>query len=278
MNKSLLAIACSIAFCAPAQASDCKYEKPLDVNLDTGFASNLAIDAGAGSLTIVGVEGLDEVQVKARACASSENILDDIDLISGQRGKSVTLRTETPDLNSWTGNRYAYIDLRIRMPASMAAEVDDGSGSVEIEGIAALTIDDGSGSLEIHHISGDVSVNDGSGSIDITDIGGTLELEDGSGEIDIDGVQGSVHIDEDGSGSIEIANVTRDVEIDEDGSGSIVVRDVGGNVTVGRDGSGSIDVRSIAGDFRVDRDGSGSISFASVQGKVSVPNDNRQLK
>ena len=278
MNKTLLAIACSFAFCVTTQARDCDYEKSLDINLATGSADNFVLDAGAGSLTIMGVKGLEEVQIKAQACASSENILEDISLIEGNRGKSITLRTKTPDLNSWTGNRYAFIDLQIQMPASMAAEVDDGSGSLEIENIAAVTLDDGSGSLEIRHISGNVSVEDGSGSIDIADIGGTLELEDGSGEINIDGVEGSVLIDEDGSGSIEIANVSRDVQIDEDGSGEIRVTDVGGNVTVGRDGSGSINVKSVAGDFNVERDGSGDISYASIQGEVSVPDDRRQLK
>ena len=278
MNQTLLAIACSFALIASAQARNCDYQKSLDINLDASSAIKLAIDAGAGTLSVLGVEGLDEVQVKARACASSENILDDISLIHGNQGNSITLRTETPDLNSWTGNRYASIDLQIEMPAAMAVEIDDGSGSVEIEGVAAVKIDDGSGSLEIHHISGDVSVEDGSGSIEITDVGGTLVLEDGSGEINIDGVQGSVRINEDGSGSIEIANVSLNVEIGEDGSGSILIRDVGGNVTVGRDGSGSINVRSVAGDFSVGRDGSGGITYASIQGKVSVPEGKRQLK
>ena len=129
MNKTLLAIACGIAICASAQARDCDHEKSLDINLNADSARSLALDAGAGSLTIVGMQGLDEVQVKAQACASSENILDDISLIDGSHGKTLTLRTETPDLNSWTGNRYAYIDLTIQMPASMAAEIDDGSGS-----------------------------------------------------------------------------------------------------------------------------------------------------
>ncbi|MGI9236959.1 MAG: hypothetical protein ACR2QZ_06155 [Woeseiaceae bacterium] len=123
----------------------------------------------------------------------------------------------------------ARIDLKISVPAGMALEIDDGSGSIELRDIAAdVSIDDGSGSIQVHGVAS-LSIDDGSGSIDITSAAGDVAIVDGSGSIKVRSVGGSVSID-DGSGSITVSDVESDLIIVDDGSGGVDHSDIRGSV------------------------------------------------
>ena len=96
-----------------------------------------------------------------------------------------------------------------------------------------------------------------------------LIVDDGSGSIEIGGVRGDIIVD-DGSGSIQLSDVGGQVEID-DGSGSITADRVGGDISV-NDGSGSISIRGVTGSVTVD-DGSGGISIRDVEQDLIIVDD-----
>ena len=242
MRTIILTALAGAVLIAPAAGQDnCRYEAERTAMIRSSSGDALRLIARAGSLTVRGVEGLDEVRVRGRACASSEDLLDQLVLETDRSGS--TIRIEVPDIDegSWlsTGNRYAALHLDIQVPKGMSATIEDGSGNARFEGLGALRIVDGSGDLEITDIDGDVDIDDGSGSVRVSGLKGTVRVEDGSGEIDI--------------------------------------RDVDGNVMID-DGSGSIDVRDIAGDFIVRDDGSGGIDYANVTGRVDIPRRERRRR
>lgn len=237
--------------------SQCKFEDELSISMSVGAGDALRLNAGSGSLEIIGVDGLREVRAVARACASHEEFLEDLDLTAEMDGSELVMETHHPDfsgMRGW-GNRYARLDLRIEVPEGMVADIEDSSGEMILEGLGALNIQDSSGEIEAHRILGSVRIDDSSGEIGLWDVTGDVEIDDGSGEIGISGVSGMVTID--------------------DSSGEINVKDVEGSVRVIRDGSGSIEVDGVGGDFIVERDGSGSIDFSNVQGTVDVPRRRR---
>jgi len=198
------------------------------------------VDARAGQLRITGRADITEVRVRGTARASSRSLLPDIKLEAVREGNEVRVRAIIPehrDCCDW--NDQALLDLVIEAPAKLAMDVEDTSGDMTIEGIAAK-----------------VRVDDTSGNIRVRDAGGDVWISDTSGGIDIRGVKGSVDIDEDTSGEIEVDDVT-------------------GSVHVGRDSSGSIGVSRVGGDFVVERDGSGSIDYDDVKGKVDIPRKDR---
>jgi len=256
MRRTLAALAMFALPVVPAVAEEdddeCRYSADRQAVLEVEDANELQIEAEAGFLKVVGEPGLSEVIVDGIACASSASYLEDIELRTGRRGSRLTVDVDLPDID-WNWNRYARLDLTVRVPAELALDIEDGSGSIEIEGVGSTRLDDGSGSIEIENMRGD------------------LTLVDGSGSIDVRNVEGNLIVDEDGSGSMQIAGVTGDVEIDEDGSGSISIRDVGGNVRIREDGSGSIRAVEVVGDFIVDRDGSGGITVDGIGGRVEIP-------
>jgi len=236
----------------PETQSRCRYEAERSLTVAASADDVLRLDAGSGSLEVMGVAGLTEVRAMARACASEEDYLDDLRLSSDRRGSEVHIDTHYPEMSGFGwGNRYARLDLRVEVPEAMAAEILDSSGEMRVGHLGDLRVDDNSGEIEIFSIQGDVVIDDGSGEIDVWDVTGNVEIDDGSGEMTLEGIGGMVVL--------------------RDGSGEIDVRDVEGTVRVIDDGSGDIDVDGVGGDFIVEDDGSGDIDFRDVQGRVDIP-------
>jgi hypothetical protein len=199
----------------------------------------LEVRAGAGTLKVTGHDGPAAIEVRAEIVAKGVDdedldafLKDRVELTLEKKGDRAVLvgrvreRFRIFDLES------AVINLTVSVPKALALDVEDGSGSLVIEDVAALRLDDGSGSVRVARIAGDVEIDDGSGGIEIADVAGDVSVEDGSGEIDVRRVGGSVTVD-DGSGSISVDGVEKDVRIVSAGSGGVDVNGVKGRVIRG---------------------------------------------
>ncbi len=237
-------------------ASGCDYSLDREMTVSAAGVSLVDIRAGSGELQVEGEDGLNEIVVVGRVCASDESFIDELTISSETTGGTVVIRTHYPDHRGWSGPRTARIDLVVLVPTGMAVDIDDSSGDMEVRRTGDLRIDDSSGGVSVADIRGSVDIDDSSGGLDVDGVDGDVRIEDGSGGLDIRGVNGNVSL-RDGSGGIDIVDVTGSVVIEEDGSGSIEVRDVGQ-------------------DFEVRRDGSGGIRHSGVQGNVDVPQKRRR--
>lgn len=269
----LVAAILVLAPCAGALAADeCAYEAERSAVVDAGGADRLVVLARAGELEVRGRPGLSEVRVTARACASAEDLLDGIRLTAERRDDGVHVEAVIPE---WGGfsfrSRYARLDLVIEVPAGIAADISDSSGSIELSALGGLTLDDSSDSIRMRSIAGPARVRDSSGEIDIDDVAGMLQIADSSGSIRVARAGDAVRIN-DSSGEIDVRGVAGSVEL-TDSSGSIHVGDATGDVTVHSDSSGSIRVENVGGNFTVRRDSSGGVSYRNVGGAVDVPRD-----
>jgi hypothetical protein len=240
MRFQLAALALAVAVPVASRAQN--YDEPRNATVPASGVTLLKVDARAGQLRITGRTDLTEVRVRGTARASSRGVLADIKLEAAREGNEIRVRAIIPehrDRDCCDWDDQALLDLVIEVPAKLAVDVDDTSGDMTIESVAAK-----------------VRIDDNSGNIRVRDAGGDIWISDTSGGIDIRGVKGSVDIDEDSSGEIEVYDVT-------------------GSVHVGRDSSGSIDVSRVGGDFVVEHDGSGSIDYDDVKGKVDIPRKDR---
>jgi hypothetical protein len=240
MRLPLATLALAVALPASVSAQD--YDAPRNATVNASGATLLRIDARAGMLRVTGRADITEVRVRGTARASSRDLLEDIKLEATRNGNEVVIRVVMPEQRDSGWNWQALLDLVIEAPATLPLDIDDTSGDMTIESVAAK-----------------IRIEDNSGNIRVRDAGGDVWISDSSGGIDVSGVKGSVDVDEDSSGEIEIYDVT-------------------GSVHVGRDSSGSIDVSRVGGDFVVERDGSGSIEYDGVKGKVDIPQKNRHRR
>ena len=248
----------------------CRFEGERRASVPAGSVRDLVLRAGSGDLDVIGVEGLREIQAVGRACASHEEFLEEIRLEADLEGSTLVMETHHPEMRGWSsGNRYASLDLRVEVPAGLAAEIMDGSGEMTVTDLGSVTIKDGSGGVMVQGIRGDLTIADGSGELQLQGVSGWLRVEDGSGEIVLIDAGSDVEI-HDSSGEVEIMGVGGSVTL-RDSSGEVEIENVRGSVTVLQDSSGDISVRGIGGDFVVERDGSGEISHEGVQGIVDIP-------
>jgi len=211
------------------QYDDCKFKRPVALNVAMSASEALRAKTGAGSLEVRGVQGLREARVTGTACASTSQLLGAIDVTVRREGGRVLVETEFPE--NWRGNEQSRIDLLIEVPVGVGVDIADGSGPMEVSGVGDLEVVDGSGELRISNISGSVTVEDGSGSVEITDVRGDVRVEDGSGEVTIRDAGGSVDV-KDGSGSIDVRGVRGSFTVSADGSGDVEYRNVTGRVDV----------------------------------------------
>lgn len=255
MKMIITAVLTSGLMSSVAWADSCDYSRDINFDVDASGLEQVILDLGAGHLVVGQAENVNQVSVRARACADSRRRLESTDLVQNRRGDRLTISSDIEDSLSFSlfNEDYAYIDVDILLPPGLVLEIEDGSGEVRIDGVEAeLRIEDGSGDISIRRHQGLVEIDDGSGSIDLDDIAGAVWLVDGSGDIDVHHVSGNVHVPSDGSGSIRIRDVRGNVMIDDDGSGSISVHSITGDMTVGDAGSGSVNYGDIGGSVRLD--------------------------
>lgn len=231
--RGFIVLAMLTASLAHAGWSD--YEETRELNLEASNLQQFSIVAGAGSLHVTGVEGASQIEVKATIGipgASEEKaqsiIAKRMTLTLERHGDEVVLEAGFDDGFMGIGSD-AYIALEIEVPEGMALRIDDGSGSLRVEGTKSdIVIDDGSGSIDVKNVAS-VKIDDGSGSIEIADALGDVSIVDGSGSITVRRVGGSVTVD-DGSGSIRVSDVENDLTIIDDGSGSLNFNNIRGAV------------------------------------------------
>jgi hypothetical protein len=256
INLAILTVIIVAPAAAAQDRDNCRHEAIRSANIDASGANLLVVDAGSGSLKIEGKPGLTRVVIRGRACASDEDLLDDIKLEAKRDGNSVVVRANVRDDKDdfhFRSRMYERLDVVMEVPAGIAANIDDGSGEIELSHLGDVDIDDGSGSI-VGSDLGAVRLDDGSGEIDLSDVRGRLDIEDGSGEITLRNIAGAIDIN--------------------DGSGEITVRVARSNVRIS-DSSGGISVMDVGGDFVVTDDGSGGIDYDNVRGRVDIPRKKR---
>lgn len=298
MNRIALTLAANLLLTSQLLAADdCRFTAERAAELPVDGIARLIVRAGAGSLEVVGDSGIRSVRAHGTACASSEALLEQVQIRLERRGDDLVLRAmpreASVDPRAWFGGSHR-LDLTVALPAGLAVDIEDGSGDARIANVGAAHIVDAAGSLEIEHVRGGVNVRDGSGQLTIRDIDGPVRIEDGSGDIvvskitgdvivandgsgaiDMEEIKGNVTIGSDGSGDISIAHVTGSVRIENDGSGGIFVRFVQHDVSIEEDGSGDIVVENVQGDLTIGEPGSGDVEHRDVRGRVSIAGGNR---
>lgn len=239
----------------PAVALAGTYRETRYLETPAGGVQVLSVRCGAGELTLIGIEGINTIQVVAEIESESKDevefqLLTDklVQLELKREYDRVLLFSNLAIPPFMDGD--ARVHLNIQVPLNTNVRIVDGSGSIGISNlIGNLSIDDDSGDITLANITGRVQIVDGSGDIEIEDIMGWLEIVDGSGQI-------------------VIQHVTGDVKI-KDASGSIEIHNVGGNVTVS-DGSGSIDIYRVKKNVFIRESGSGKLDIDGVQGTVTI--------
>ena len=263
---------------APAFASadtDCKFIAHRDFDIDAAHLKDVAFRLGSSDLVVEGVPGLARVEVRGRACASEEAWLADLKIDQHVSGDRLTLTPQQGRVTNWHWfeSSYAYIDLEVRVPASMAIDIKASSGDAKVRDVASLAYDGSSGDLIADKIAGLLVLELSSGDVQARDVGSADVRTVSSGDLTLRDVRGDVQVGRVGSGDLRLDNVGGGVTIGNVGSGDVAIGHVERDIRVDSLGSGDLDVADVGGDFRLQRKGSGDVHQHGVRGKVEVPRD-----
>ncbi|MBU2880616.1 DUF4097 domain-containing protein [Psychrosphaera sp. B3R10] len=217
------------------------------LELDATGLRNFEIEAGAGDLTIRGIEGQTNIIVEASIFTTKQK---DYQLTLRKNGKSAELVAKHDGSSGYWIGSSPRIHLQITMPLELALTIDDGSGDISISNVTnGIAIDDGSGNILLNQVAKDIVIDDGSGDIVVKNADGNVWIDDGSGELYIANIKGNVDI-EDGSGDLTVTQISGLVTID-DGSGDISINTAGG-LTIIESGSGGLAISGIKGNVSID--------------------------
>lgn len=255
-----------------ATANECQFSAERNLDIDAAGLQALRMELGSSDLTVQGDPAATRVEVRGKACASEQAWLDELQIAQNRQGGKVVVKAAPrPTHNGWFGKHYAYLDFVVRVPASLAIEIESGSGDTHAANIASLAYQSGSGDLNLDRVAGAVSVTVGSGDVVANHVGSFKLGHAGSGDMHVADVQGDATIGHVGSGDLGFSDVHGSLRADSIGSGDITLERIGGDVIIGSIGSGDITAKTIGGGLTVRSAGSGDIHHSGVAGKVDVP-------
>jgi DUF4097 and DUF4098 domain-containing protein YvlB len=145
--------------------------------------------------------------------------------------------------------RNCTIEYELTVPAATRVDGAIDSGSVEVDGVAAVNLKVDSGRASVRHVAGKVNLDSSSGSVEVSDVGQAVVVRSESGRVRVDDVRAAVTVHAE-SGSVEARGIGGATDLSAD-SGSVTVGLASPqNVRVQAD-SGSVNVTVPRADYRV---------------------------
>ncbi len=208
----------------PLHAADCKVTAERTASAPLTGIERIEIDAGPGDLHVLGSAAAKTAEARARACASSEEVIAALNIEIERRDKVLHIATTAPASSVFKifgRSPVALLDLTVTIPAGIPVTLADTSGNLEVAGVAALDLKDDSGDINVHDIEHDVNIEDKSGDLTVTSVKGNVTLRDTSDAMTVKNVGGSVEVLADNSGDITVEEIGRDFIVHAHGSGEI---------------------------------------------------------
>jgi hypothetical protein len=118
---SLLALALLPA--VASANSPCRYSADRNFDVPAAGLVTLAFEMGSNDVVLEGVDGLANVEVRGRACASDQSWIDSLTVDQQKTGSTLTITPHSGhDLHgNWSGMNYAYVILHVRAPVRASA-------------------------------------------------------------------------------------------------------------------------------------------------------------
>lgn len=230
------------------------------------FAAERVVIVGLGDgVEIVPADG-DEVVVAGERHgfgwngASAADAAQRLEVLVDDQGDTLRVEVRRPSLV--TLGRSPYAELRIALPAGVAAEASVVSGD-----IAAADV---RGDLRLTTVSGGVEVSDSAGALTVRTTSGDVAVSGHAGALDVETTSGDVRADGE-LAAPRVETVSGDVEL-EGASGAVEARSISGELSV-RDAQGArLSIESTSGDvtFAGSLAGGESSRIGNISGDVRV--------
>ena len=111
-----------------ALANECRFTAERNLDIDPAGLQALRVELGSSDLNVQGDPAATRIEVRGKACASEQALLDELQVEQSRQGGRVVVATAPrPRHVDLLGRHYAHIDFVVRVPANLAIEVNAGS-------------------------------------------------------------------------------------------------------------------------------------------------------
>ncbi|MEU8222230.1 DUF4097 family beta strand repeat-containing protein [Kribbella sp. NPDC048915] len=114
-------------------------------------------------------------------------------------------------------------DFEVTVPRGTKVTGENGSGDLELVGVAGVDAKSRSGEVELREIDGDVKLDVTSGDITVQSLFGKLELKANSGDIEATGLKG---------GPVNVETTSGDIEVELAEANDVTVKGTSGDIEI----------------------------------------------
>lgn len=157
-------------------------------------------------------------------------------------------------------------DFEVTVPRGTKVTGENGSGDIDIAGVAGVDAKSRSGKVELSDVQGDVKLDVTSGDVAVSDLTGKLDVKANSGDIEVRGLKG---------GAVSVETTSGDMELDlaepndvraKGTSGDIEIAAPGGDYKVTTDS----DHGDVENDLGNNSNGAHSINATTTSGDIEL--------
>ncbi|TCC20751.1 DUF4097 family beta strand repeat-containing protein [Kribbella speibonae] len=114
-------------------------------------------------------------------------------------------------------------DFEVTVPRGTKVTGDNGSGDLEITGVAGIDAKSNSGKVELREVKGDVNLDVTSGDVSVQDLTGKLDVKANSGDIEARDLRG---------GAVTVETTSGDIELDVSEANDIRAKGTSGDIEI----------------------------------------------
>ncbi|TDW89382.1 putative adhesin [Kribbella pratensis] len=114
-------------------------------------------------------------------------------------------------------------DFEVTVPRGTKVTGENGSGDIEITGVAGVDAKSNSGKVELREVKGDVNLDVTSGNVSVQDLTGKLDVKANSGDIEAKDLSG---------GAVNVETTSGDIELDLSEAGDIRAKGTSGDIEI----------------------------------------------
>lgn len=159
-----------LATAASARGRELQYTATFDEVYPLSASGRLSLDNVNGDVSIT-VWDRDEVRIEATKAASSQELLDRLEIEVEASSSSVRVRTRYPSDSGhlWRNNGESRVEYSVTMPRTASLSgIDLVNGNLMVDGLE--------GEIEAESVNGTLELRDVTGPIDASTVNGTLEV------------------------------------------------------------------------------------------------------
>jgi DUF4097 and DUF4098 domain-containing protein YvlB len=152
------------------------------------------------------------------------------------------------NLDSLPNNgRNVRLDITLRVPRALAAEINTERGDIVLEGLKGDQTLTARGDVRLANVEGLVRIHKAGGSAEIRDVKGNVDVDGQGRDIEASGVTGALTVSGEFSGSMQFKNVTQTLRFNSSRT-DLTVQKLTGRLNMERD---SLDATGVEGPFEI---------------------------